>query len=108
MRTRHAETTNYDPPILNSGGAISGPPSTDVDLSKYWVGKPKYWGQRVVKVINAWPFLNYWGARARDDPPSIRLCRLVFSNEKACPRMLCTHSRRLSSHSIPSHPRRTK
>jgi len=29
--------------------------------------------QKVVKVINAWAFINYWGARARAVPPSLRL-----------------------------------
>jgi len=28
---------------------ILWPLTTGVDLSKYWVGKPKYWGQKVVK-----------------------------------------------------------
>ena len=45
----------------------------------YWVDKPKYLGQKMVKVINAWVFLSYWGARARASPPSLRLCRLTRS-----------------------------
>jgi len=33
-----------------------------IDLSKILGGQTKiYGGQKVVKVINAWAFLNYWG-----------------------------------------------
>jgi len=35
------------------------------------VGKPKYWGAEGGKVINAWAFLNYWGARAMAAPPQV-------------------------------------
>jgi len=42
--------------------------STGVDLSKILGGQTKILGE---KVINAWAFLNYWGARARAAPQSL-------------------------------------
>src|SRR6218665_2279046 len=43
--------------------------STGIDLSKILGGQTKILGEKVIKVIIAWAFLNYWGAIARAASP---------------------------------------
>jgi len=44
--------------------------TNDVDLSKILEENPNFWEKIMVKLINAWESLNYWGARPGCPPES--------------------------------------
>jgi len=51
-----------------------------VDLSKYWRGKPTFWGENMLKtgkiyhthIFNMWVFFKYWGPKSTPQPMNRR------------------------------------
>jgi len=81
---------------------VTVPLHTGVDLSKILGEQTKILGgQKVVKVINAWAFLNYWGAHARAALQSLCLFMFIWKSTRYFSLLL---NKLIRSYYVPYNP----